>query len=228
MIRFRLRYAFLPVLGALLLAGCAFQDPWAGVPDFEISYFAPKSESAPSGTFLNDGNFLMWWNILGPVKPGKDSALHTELLPGENVLCGAVNASQGTRWYRLLARNEGANAVPGMVDFSRFFLENPSAKGPSAFYACLTLKCDSEYNALVLNAGSCGKMKVWINGHAVYSYEKESRPLKPDTDKVEGITLRKGYNRIVVKYMDNEGRYRDNRKFSLRFTDAAGQPTLAR
>ncbi|OQA82789.1 MAG: hypothetical protein BWY31_03054 [Lentisphaerae bacterium ADurb.Bin242] len=228
MIRFKPHCALLSVSGVLLLAGCALRDPWAGAPEFEISYFSPRSESAPVGTFLGDGNFLMGWNILGPVAPGGNGGLHAELLPEENVLCGSRNAPQDARWHRLLARNEGPDAVPGQVDFSRLFLEKPSAKAPSVFYACLTLQCDSEYGGLVLNAGSCGKLKVWINGHPVYSYENGNRPLKPDTDKVEGIILRKGYNRIVVKYMDNEGDYRNSRKFCLRFTDAAGQPARVR
>lgn len=227
MIHLRSFCALLFAAGVLLIAGCA-DDPWEDTPEFEISVFAPRDEAASSGNFLTDVNFLMWWNILGPIAPDKAEDIHAQIIPDENVLCGKRNAPKGARWHRLLARNEGPNGIPGQVDFSRFFLNNPSAKAPSVFYACQTLKCKTDYTGLVLNVGSCGKLKIWINGHPVYSYEKGDRPLKPDTDKVDGILLRKGYNRIVVKYLDNEGDYRNNRKFCLRFTDAAGQPIQIR
>ncbi len=227
MIHFRPVCALLFASSALLIAGCA-DDPWEDTPEFEISVFAPRDEAAPSGNFLTDVNFLMWWNILGPIAPGKADDLHAQLIPDESVLCGKRNAPKGARWYRLLARNEGPNGIPGQVDFSRFFLDNPSAKAPSVFYACQTLKCETDYTGLVLNVGSCGKMKIWINGHPVYSYEKGFRPLRPDTDRVEGISLKEGFNRIVIKFMDNERDYRNNRKFCLRFTDAAGQSIRVR
>ncbi len=227
MINLRQLCGFLFASGAFLIAGCA-ADPWEDTPEFEISYSVPRNENAPSETFLNDGNFLTSWNILGPLSPSANGDFHAERVPGENVLCGKRNAPQGARWHRLFAKNEGPGAIPGQVDFSRIFLENPSARQPSLFYACQTVKCESEYSGLVLNVGSCGKLKIWINGHPVYSYEKGSRPLKPDTDKVDGILLRKGFNRITVKYLDNEGDYRNDRKFCLRFTDAAGQPIQIR
>lgn len=207
----------------LFAAGCA-SDPWADVPEFEVVTLEPSAD----GDFLEDGHFLMWWNFLGPIPQGKEPSLHKEYIPDEKILCGNRNAPRGARWYRTLSRNEGAEAVPGQVDFSRYFKLNPGAAVPSVFYACISLKSDRERKGLVLNAGSCGKLKVWINGTAVYSYEKGARPLKPDTDKVEGIILRKGFNRITVKYMDNGGDYRNQRKFCLRFTDAAGKPTRIR
>ena len=90
------------------------------------------------------------------------------------------------------------------------------------------LDCETGMRNMTLNVGSIGKVKIWINGILVYSYEKERRELKPDTDSVSGILLHKGRNRIVVKYMDNEGDFAKERKFSLRFTDETGRPTQIR
>ena len=81
---------------------------------------------------------------------------------------------------------------------------------------------------MIMLVGSCGQIKVWINGRAVYSCEKGFEALKPDAAGIGELAFRKGCNRIVVKYLDDGKKAEMRRKFSLRFTDAAGALSVIR
>jgi hypothetical protein len=207
---------------SLLLASCTSVDNAENaVPEFEVSSIA--SLPPESGTFLNDGNFLTDWNILGPFRaPEKPAAFHEEQIAGESTLNGLRRAPKGTRWHVLRFSNDAEDAIPGLIDFSGRI--SGKCVSPSIFYACATLKADSEMRDLSLRIGSCGKVKVWINGVTVYAYEGKRRMFRLDEDSVGGITLKKGMNRIVLKYMDNDGEYDRERKFSFRFSDEQGRP----
>ena len=209
----------------LLLASCAAEKENDAVPDFEVSSIAPLPQK--SGTFLEDVNFVTDWNILGPFRAPEDpAAFHEEQIAGESTLNGLRRAPKGTRWHVLRFSNDGEDGVPGRIDFSGRI----GGKGgpPSIFYACATLKADSEMRNLSLRIGSCGKVKVWINGVTVYAYEGKRRVFRLDEDSVGAITLKKGLNRIVLKYMDNGGEYERERIFSFRFSDEQGQPVQIR
>ncbi len=213
----------LPVF--LFIAGCA-EDPWKDVPEFEISDFTCPIRG---DKFLEDIHFVSAWSMLGPVKPGKECSLHEECLPDEALLNGNRRAPRGVRWCRIMAgKGDPEKTAPGQVDFSARFLQDPRAQARSVFYACVTLKCERDHTGLILHAGSCGQIKIWINGRAVYSCEKAAAELKPEMASVGEISLHKGYNRIVVKYLDDGKDYRNKRKFYLRFTDAAGNLSLIR
>ena len=73
-----------------------------------------------------------------------------------------------------------------------------------------------------------GKVKVWINGKPVYAGEKGAASMKSDPVLVRDLALRNGYNRLVVKYMDEGKDYLRRRMFSLRLTDAAGNLSTVR
>lgn len=211
----------------LLAAGCA-TDPWKDVPPFEVSDFICP---VPGGKFLEDAHYVSAWSLLGPLKPGKEGSLHEECLPDEALLNGNRRAPRGVRWCRVRVKTddgEPGTLSPGQVDFSERFLRDPRAQGKSVFYACVTLKCERDHAGLILHAGSCGQIKIWINGRAVYSCEKGHDDLKPEMATVGEISLHRGYNRIVVKYLDDGKDYREKRRFFLRFTDAAGNLSQVR
>ena len=209
----------------LLLVGCA-ADPWKDVPEFEVADFTCPVQG---DKFLEDSHFVSTWSLLGPIQPGKECSLHEECLPDEALLNGNRRAPRGVRWCRVMAGKGDPNSLfPGQVDFSARFLQDPRAQGRSVFYACVTLKCERDHTGLILHAGSCGQIKIWINGRAVYSCEKSAADLKPEMASVGEISFHKGYNRIVVKYLDDGKDYRKKRKFFLRFTDAAGNLSQVR
>lgn len=205
-------------------ASAGTEDDEDCVPEFEISDIEPAPLRERG--FPDDGHFLMAWNILGPLKAESADAFQTESVPGEKELNGSRRAPKGARWHVIRFSADGEDEVVGVCDFSGRITGNAARK--SIFYACATLKADSRMENMVLGTGSCGKLRVWINGIPVFCYGGERRACRPDTDSVAGITLREGLNRIVVKYMDNDGACADERKFSLRFTDAQGRPTRIR
>lgn len=214
----------LTALAALLLGGCA-ADPWQDAPDFEMADFICP---VPAGKFIEDLNCLMTWSLLGPVDPGDAPSIHTEYLADEPLLTGNRPAPRGARWCRTAPRNEDENALPGQVDFSARFKSNPKAAGRRVFYACATLRCSGEYKGMTLHAASCGQLKIWINGKAVYAKEHGSPDLKAGAERIGDILLISGCNRIVVKYLDDGKDYPDRRKFSLRFTDPEGNLSVIR
>ena len=207
------------MFSALLLASCA-EDPWKNVPEFEVADFICP---VPDGKFLENSHFVSTWSVLGPIPCGAEPSIHTEYAADEAMLNGNRRALRGARWCRVSARNDDdGGAAPGQVDFSARFSGNPKAAGRCVFYACTTLKCERDHSGLILHTGGCGQLKVWINGRAVYSCEKGNAELKPEMATVGEISLRRGYNRIVVKYLDDGKDYAAKRKFFLRFTDAVG------
>ena len=214
-----LKYLFLCLPISLLIGGCA-ADPWKDVPDFEVADFICP---VPGGKFLDHTNFVANWSVLGPLDPGKNLSLHTELLRDEALLNGNCRAPRGIRWCRAAARNEDeAETEPGAVDFSARFKQHSRGQQKSVFYACATLKCDREYKGITLYAAGCGQLKIWINGKTVYSREHGTENLKSGIAKVEDLMLVKGCNRLVLKYMDDGKDFWNRRRFSVRFTDAAG------
>ena len=215
--------SFFLLLLILFCAGCA-PDPWRGVPDFEILPLMKVVKNGPD--FLEDVYFVRNWTVLGPVASAEKDSLGRVLLTDENILCGNHNAPGIARWFRVHARNELPESVPGEVNFSHVFRKRPGGEKPGVFYACATLNSPEEYEMAKLKAGSYGKLKVWINGHVVYVYDGKARELKPDSDIVKNIFLRKGLNRIVVKYVDPQQDFLENRSFCLRFTDRSDNPVF--
>lgn len=207
----------------LLLSSCA-ADLWKEVPDFEVFNFTCP---VPGSKFLDNSNFVSGWSVLGPLDPGKEPSLHTELLQDEGILNGNRNAPRKSRWYRVIASSNEEETVFGLVDFGSKFAGHPRSGKRSAFYACATLKCDRGHKGLVMNLVRYGQMKVWINGKIVYA--GESLPGgKAETVQVHDLELLKGCNRMVVKYMDDAVQGPFRRIFSLRFTDAAGNFSAVR
>lgn len=207
----------------LVFCSCS-SDPWKNVPEFEVANFECP---VPGGKFLDDGNFVSAWSLLGPFDPGKNPSIHTDYTYDESLLNGNRTAPRGTRWYRIGASGDDATEA-GQVKFASRFGKNPKAAKRSVFYACTTLKCSKEYQGLVLHVLSCGQLKVWINGNVVYSCEKGSSDMRSEAAQVKPVVLSEGCNRIVVKYLDDGKDFLNRRVFSLRFTDSAGNLSLVR
>ena len=221
--RVRAGFFLIPLLW-LAAGGCA-EDPLEDVPSFEtLDFDCP----VPGGKFLDDANFVSMWTLLGPIPQTAGEGLHTEYVGDEAMLNGNRRAPRGTFWRRIGVRTDDPESQPGEVDFSRYFLQHPRGGQKCVFYACATLKCGRDHRGLVLHAAACGQLKIWLNGTAVYAREQEAADLRSGLAKVEGITLHKGCNRLVVKYLDDGKEYRTRRRFSLRFTDAAGGLSVVR
>jgi hypothetical protein len=73
----------------------------------------------------------------------------------------------------------------------------------SVGYLVCYLKSPTEFTGLKLKMGSDDQAKVFLNGKEVLTRDN-ARPLTPDEDTAENITLKKGINVLVFKIV-NEG-----------------------
>ena len=208
----------------LLLCGCA-PDLWKDVPEFEVMDFTCPVKGSK---FLEDDNYVSGWSVLGPLKPGNDLSIHAELLPEEGLLNGNRRAPRGTTWFRVHVDRSDDEALCGQISFGPKFENHRNGGRRSVFYACATLKCPQDHEGLVMHLVALGKIKVWINGKAVYASERGSGSMKAEPVLVRDLSLVKGCNRLVVKYMDDGDGPSRGRVFSLRFTDAAGNLSTVR
>lgn len=75
-------------------------------------------------------------------------------------------------------------------------------------------------NNAILYIGSDDYVKVYINEELVHTYKDERRAADVDSDKVPGINLKPGWNKIIVKVVDVVGAW----EIYLRFADANDNP----
>lgn len=193
------------------------------VPVGAISEVVPPGPDADP--FLTEEHFVMRWRVLGPFAFGADDfgggdqqAAADELFVADEAgLTGAEPAPEGTYWHE--ADFQG-NVQAGQVDLDALYdsLEHAAA------YAVAYLECPTAMEDLTLWTGSDDYIKVWINGALVHSYGKERRGSDWDQDEVPGISLKQGYNRVVVKCVDVVGGW----DFYFRLEDVDQNPYLIR
>jgi hypothetical protein len=195
----------------------------AGTPD-PGELVKVKVDGSDEGAFLTSKSFVTRWNILGPVPalrgslPNDSSSdpLQYEYLPNEKLIDGSWNAPEGASWN---VKVFDSATPPGLVDVGGVF----NSQGlQSVYYATACLDSPEELEGVTLLSASTAPLKIWLNGVLVHTYDKGPRPLKLDQDAIEGVYLRKGYNRLVVKMVGVRGA--PERKFMLRFASAAGSP----
>lgn len=180
-------------------------------------------EGGNSGSlFLTNENFIVRWNIFGPFYysssdlqlNGTKSVLHREFVKNEKSLSGTEDADTGLKWR--LVRFD-SNGSPGQVDLAKVYRgKNQYA----AAYAVTYLYCNEPMDDLILYAGSSGYIKIWINHQLVHAYDRQPRAGKWDQDVVKNISLRKGYNLLVVKCVSVGSKW----DFFLRFSDRNDKP----
>jgi len=111
---------------------------------------------------------------------------------------------------------KAAKADDGELDFNEFLGQETEN---SVAYAVTTLVLGEEKTDVTLKLGSDDQVRVYLNGKQIHSND-EARPLEKDEDSVEGLTLKKGRNVLVVKVV-NEG---SDWATSVRFVDKDGAP----
>lgn len=209
----------LPLLGVLILGGSSCADPWKeNVPDFEV---CDMEELPKTKAQAENRNYLMWWTLLGII-PAEEKPFSPEQ---EAILSGRSNAPSGCRFHHhLFQKDKEKGLKAGEVHISKLFRKYPLYRKQGKFYACISVRCPRSMKDVSLIGTAAGSMKVWLNGQAVLEHPGN----KTGTVKKERLSLRSGYNRIVVRYIDNRNFDPDNRKFSLRFTGKEGNPMFVR
>ncbi|MHC5054371.1 MAG: DUF5060 domain-containing protein [Planctomycetota bacterium] len=151
--------------------------------------------------------FVHRWAVLGPfpIEGGGDSrdlynsSLRREYVGDEaRLVPRSGDEFEGRKW-RLCAR-------PGEERFDVKLDRHFPDVDRVAAYVAAELVCDREMEGVTLLASSDDVMKVYLNGEPVHTWA-EPRGISPDSDSVEGLTLRKGRNLLLVKVIDFYGQW---------------------
>ena len=206
------------LLALIFTPGCGIVSGLFG--DGEITPTEAISDLAPSADKVDqpgDTHFVMNWLVLGPFTFGEDdfggghqqAAADGAFMPDEACLNGTQTAPPETAWKTVAFASDNDD---GKIDLDALFdnVEHVAA------YAVAWVYCPEEVTDAKLLIGSDDYITVWINRELVFTYNVERRAGQSDDDVVGGITLKKGFNRIVVKCVDVIYGW----DFYLRFADA--------
>ena len=167
---------------------------------------------------VNGEGYLSAWLVLAPIplesdQEGSDALAkeqikeEADLKPeeGEKVEVGGKELT----W-------KGCVAKEGVLDFKEGLGdEAEKAVGYAATYVIV----EDDVEKATLKVGSDDQVRVYLNGKQVHSND-EARGLEKDQDTVEGVSLKKGRNILVIKVV-NEG---EDWAGSVRFVDKDGAP----
>ena len=193
-------FAFLCSL--FLMTGCisTSDDPFLDVPDFELRTISFAEQKKGGTKISSDRACLMRWNILGPVEPASAN-VNIPVLENENLLCGRIEAPAGALWHVRIYKDEGKKApVAGFCNWTNALKKY---KGKNIFYGCSSFRSDKEYKNVSLTLSAAGSVCLYWNGEKKGVLEKSNL----DGNKafvIRNLTIRKGGNRLVLKYLDGE------------------------
>jgi hypothetical protein len=178
----------------------------------EVSPLTPRQRA-----IVDAAGFITEWLVLGPFHSEAGYALdvafvdESALRPAE----GSVQASQ--TWRRV------GSAFP-QVDLTERFEDCPEANRVA--YAGIYVYSPQDRSVLLdapnmvsLRAGADGGTKILLNGQTVGRFDFV-RELVLDSDRVDPLPLRRGWNTLVIKLHNPAGRWR----FAARLVTGTGEP----
>ena len=185
------------------LTGCIIKsDPFLDeVPEFEVRNFSFVPAEKNIKTHDLEKSYLMRWNILGPVEAEENKNVTENILEGENLLCGSVDAPEDALWHvRIFNSRTRKVKQTGLCNWTKTL---SAYKNRSLFYACNTLLAAEEYKNISLQLLTAGEVQIFLNGSLIGTFLHPNLPGSKEYI-VEGLTLKKGANRLVLKYIDKK------------------------
>ena len=207
------KFMVVSLLLAVFLGGCAGVQVTEQV--ITANYLQPAEEKVG---WLDEEYFVLDWLVLGPYQYdaeefggewGGQGATDVAFVKDESRLTPKEAATvDGKQWQRYKSRD--------FVDLDSFYdgIEYAVAYLGTYVYS------PAEVKDCILYIGSDDYIKVYLNEKLVHTYKDERRAAERDDDKVTGITLKKGWNKIVVKVVDVVFDW----AIYLRFADSNGNP----
>lgn len=192
--------------------------PEVAPPRSQILLEAGKTVDVPD-------SFVKRWMIFGPFscmsRLGWSSlmteALDEPFIEQEPVLTPAVRSElEGVYWRPYACADDETPEKATLVDLAKIF--TPSNYQVAYLYA--ELESPRNLDRVKFLMGSDDFIKVWLNGQLVHTYRADGRLIRWDDDKIEGLTLRQGCNRIVIKTTNLTGDW----GVYLRLCDQDGNP----
>ncbi len=168
---------------------------------------------------IDADGYLAPWLVLAPIpleagQSGAEAAAK-EQIKDEGALNPKVDDMAEVDGKKLTWKSATINE--GILDFNAFLgteTEN------SVAYAVTTVIADDERTDVVFKINSDDQVRVYLNGQRIHDND-EARPLdKDEDDTVEGITLKKGRNVLVLKVVNESGDWQG----SVRILDKEGAP----
>ena len=180
--------------------------------NLQIGIAARNITPADLSAFNTDENgFIASWLLCGPFEV-KDyrTAFDTDLLGGEAGTKPEAGLLRGGRIF-------GDYLASGpALDFKDKAMYGELSN--AVVYAGTYVWVDADTTAN-LWMGSDDGSKAWLNGKLVYSNDGIG-PVTPDQRRADGVTLKRGWNRLLVKVVQAAG----NWGLCARFVDTKGQP----
>jgi hypothetical protein len=190
-----------------------------------ISVRPPEARRVPEGppsvdpSRMDAEGFVRYWLVLGPIPADKEMSgsleVAKEQIPNEAALKPRADERVNVKgkdyaWQRY-------KSPEFQTDFRRAF-EGQRGDDATA-YAVAYLASDEEMKDLKLMVGSNDQARVYLNGVKVYQHDK-SRTLDRDQGVVNGMTLKKGVNVLVLKVVNERNQWQG----CVRFMNSAGTP----
>ncbi|MCP4246212.1 MAG: hypothetical protein GY778_04105 [bacterium] len=183
------------------------------IRDAGVSPLTPR----PPAAVRADG-FIAEWPILGPFAgPQTGHSLDHPFVDEKELHPAEGRAAGGCTWRRV------SSAFP-QIDLGGALEDAPA--GDRVAYAAVYVYAPQDRSVLLdapdmiaLLAGADGGSKVLLNGRELGRFDFV-RELVPDSDRIESIPLRKGWNTLVIKLHNPSGPWR----FTARLVTAVGEP----
>jgi WD40 repeat protein/serine/threonine protein kinase len=212
--------------GRQLVVGCADGTAkiWEAATPAQSAFWAEQDQeverrrAAWERPVPDAPGFIHDWLVLAPLALQDHSkgakALACELVTGEAGLQPRAGRSvqMGGRKGTWVAHHE----EKPILDFGR--LVGRQSDDSAAYAVCYVISA-AERHDLLLQVGSGGRAKVYLNGQEVYRYSGP-RDLW-DLDPAGPVRLREGTNVLVFKVLND---YRDRWQGCARFVDGEGNP----
>jgi hypothetical protein len=168
---------------------------------------------------VDSEGYLATWLVLAPIplETDQDGAAGAakEQIKDESALNPKVGEKVEIGGKELVWKEVATD--DGVLDFNEIVgaeTEN------SVAYAVTTIVADEERTDLIFRIASDDQVRVYLNGKLIHAND-EARPLdKDDADSVEGVTLKKGRNVLVVKLVNEGGDWEG----AVRILDRDGNP----
>jgi hypothetical protein len=158
--------------------------------------FVPGDYAGPEPrAVIDDGRFV-----------GDDEAALAAGEPGAEAF--------GVTWRRYAPA--AGSRFPQVIDLRRTY----EGSDYTLAYAVAHVHSEEEMDGCSICLGADDYVKVWLNGRPAHTWAEGSRAIMQDDDRILGVALRKGWNKLLVKCANLKATW----GFLLRFTDSAGRP----
>lgn len=183
----------------------------------KIPNFATAAPAAAAGPDIDGEGFIKRWLILGPIaiEGAASDEIDVAQVPDEAKLSPKAGDKVKVKDKELAWKQ--VKAADYFLDFNE--LLEAAGTDNIGVYAVAHVVSPDEKKDVTLLMGTNDQGKVFLNGKEL-SKHTSGRSLEKDADKIEGLTLTKGANIIVMKVINES----NNWQGCLRLVDKAGKP----